>query len=278
MTRPQFGHFDHSKLGLALAGQKLPSPRVWKVSCASRELTAVILAGGLGTRLRSAYSQGPKCMAPVGGRNFLEYLLAWLCNTGIREVVLCIGYRGAQLRRWLGDGSQWGCRFKYSSESKPLGTAGAIKKAKRLVNSSTLLVMNGDSFIDLDLRAMLDFHRQSKALVTMAVARVGDASRFGSLSLGQGREITAFAEKGKPGEISRMAGESQLVNAGVYLVEKPMLKSIPRGKALSLERDVFPGLIGRGLYGFLSNGYFVDIGTPESFRKAQTDLPRRVNR
>jgi NDP-sugar pyrophosphorylase family protein len=238
----------------------------------------LILAGGRGTRLRSAFRSGPKSMAPVGKRPFLEYLLKWLRNAGLRDVILCVGYKKAEIQSWLGDGQNWGLRVKYSEEKSLLGTGGALKNAEKLVSSSLCLVVNGDSFLDVDLGAMFRFHRQRRAPATIALARVPDSTRYGTVTLDRSRHITSFQEKEKksPHKIDRTSHRAfQLINGGVYLLEKRVLVNIPPRRVVSLEKDIFPAMTGSRLYGFPSRGYFIDIGIPADFARAQTELPER---
>lgn len=240
------------------------------------ECPALVLAGGLGTRLRAAFGSGPKCMAPVGGRYFLEYLLAWLRSAGIKELILCVGYKRSQIRNWLGDGSKWGFHVQYSLEEKPLGTAGALKHAARLLTSDVCLVLNGDSFLGVDLREMYRFHRRHGAIATIALARVRNAVRYGTVQLDRRRRIVAFFEK-TPGLSKDPAprGGVQLINGGVYLVKKQLFDAILPAKPISLEKEVFRKLVGGHLYGFITRGYFIDIGVPSDFARAQAELPNR---
>ncbi len=243
------------------------------------ECQVLILAGGRGTRLRSSFRTGPKSMAPVGKRPFLAYLLRWLHDAGLRDVIVCVGYKKAQIQSWLGDGHNWGLRVKYSEEKKLLGTAGALKRAGKLVSSPLCLVVNGDSFLDANLRAMFRFHRQRRALATIALARVPDSTRYGAVTLDRSRRIIAFQEKEKnlPEKIDRASPRRfQLINGGVYLLKKQVLAAIPPRRAVSLEKEIFPGIAGHRLYGFVTQGYFIDIGVPADFARAQTELPRRL--
>ena len=155
----------------------------------------MILAGGLGSRLRPAYAAGPKTLAPVGGRPFLDYLLNWLRAEGVEEVILCVGYKWLRIQRHVGSGRKWGLRVKYSIERKLLGTAGALKKAGEMLDGERAFVINGDTFLDVNLRKMSAFHRNQKGWATLAVAKVADARRFGTLRLDSRSRIVLFVEK-----------------------------------------------------------------------------------
>jgi len=230
-------------------------------------VTAAILAGGLGTRLRSVVAHQPKVLAEVGGRPFLSYLLDQLADAGLRTVVLCTGYMGEQVEVAFGE-SHRGVRLLYSQEPTPLGTGGAVRFAMSRLASSTVLLLNGDSICQADLGALWSAHRASGSRATLVLVRVDDASRFGQVELDDAGNVLRFEEKGGrtgPGWI----------NAGVYLIERRMLEAIPPGPAVSLERDVFPTWIGAKLLGWRSTGRFLDIGTPESYRAAADFLAAR---
>jgi D-glycero-alpha-D-manno-heptose 1-phosphate guanylyltransferase len=240
--------------------------------------TAVILAGGLGTRLRAAYAAGPKSMAPVAGRPFLDYLLRWLQSQGVKEVILCVGYKRTHIQRYVGKGSKWGLRVAYSIEEELLGTGGAVKKAERLIPGATLFVINGDTFLGVNLKEMMKFHQNRGALATLAAVNVADHRRYGSLTLdGQGR-ITAFIEKGDMDASNKSEKGKRPINGGVYVFEKKLLSKIRTHGPVSLEKNVFPRLVAsknKQVYGFLRDAYFVDIGVPSDLRRAQSGLPER---
>jgi NDP-sugar pyrophosphorylase family protein len=187
---------------------------------------ALILAGGLGKRLRSAYAAGPKAMAPVGTRPFLDYLLHWLRAEGVQEVILCVGYMRSSIERHVGSGRKWGLRVKYSIDRKLLGTAGALKKAGAMLGSNRAFVINGDTFLDVNLREMSAFHRDRRAWATLAVAKVTDARPFGTLRLDSRDRITLFLEKSAGDRNDACARSKWQINGGVYLIEKKLLGGI----------------------------------------------------
>ncbi len=226
------------------------------------DVTAVILAGGLGTRLRSAVADRPKVLAEVAGQPFLERLFEQLQGFGIRNVVLCVGYMAEQIELLYPE------RFKdlsiaYSRERALLGTAGALRFAYEHITTDRALVMNGDSFCDFNFRAFKAFHDEKEAEASVLLTYVDDCSRYGSVALDSDKKIESFIEKSG-------AGGAGFINAGAYLIERPLIKEIPCGRVLSLEKDIFPGWIGRPFFGFASNApMFIDIGTPQSFQRAQ---------
>jgi NDP-sugar pyrophosphorylase family protein len=225
-------------------------------------VTAAVLAGGLGTRLRPVVADRPKVLAPVAGRPFLAHLLYQLRRAGVREAVLLVGYGAEQVRDEFGD-SHGGMRLAYSAEPEPLGTGGAVRLALPLLRSETVLLLNGDSYCDLDLAAFLRFHRERRAGASLALTHVQNASRFGRVVTGSGDRVERFEEKDPtpaPGWI----------NAGVYLLARSLIESIPSGRAVSLEREALPGWVAAGgAFGFPGGGRFIDIGVPESFAAAQ---------
>lgn len=225
---------------------------------------AVILAGGFGTRLGSLASEVPKPMLDVAGRPFLEYLIVQLRRHGYRRVVLCTGHRARVVTEHFGGGEQWGIEIDYSAEDEPRGTAGALKLAEPLLEGERWLVMNGDSFFDVPLNRLLDAHVAAAALATLALAAVPDPRRYGGVALGPGTEVRAFVEKDE--RAANIGGGRRLyINGGIYAIERPVLELIAADRAVSLEREVFPRLVGHGLHGLPLEGSFTDIGVPEAY-------------
>ncbi|MEO0108895.1 MAG: nucleotidyltransferase family protein [candidate division WOR-3 bacterium] len=219
----------------------------------------MILAGGLGTRLKPVIGTLPKCMAPVGGRPFLEYLVHAYRNQGAEEIILCTGYRSQPIFDHFGDGRQFGIRITYSHELAPLGTAGALKKAEPLVQRDSFMVSNGDSFLDIDTAALLDYHESRKSMATIALVHVPNTSRYGRVELGPDNQVVAFTEK------ARESGPG-LINAGVYVFHREVLARIPSDRPVSLENETLPSLTKGPVFGYQTNSLFVDIGTPEDYR------------
>jgi len=236
------------------------------------DIPVLILAGGLGTRLRPIFDSGPKSMAPVGGRPFLEYLFLKIGESGFRKVLMCVGYGRSQIEAWVGDGTKWGLRVGYSVEPEPLGTAGAIKFAAEMIDGETLLVLNGDSFLAVDLWKLVQAHLESKVRATIALARVRDSTRYGTVEMTSQGRIKAFLKK-RPVVVG--SDEWHLVNGGVYVFDRSVLDMVPEARAVSLEREIFPQLVEKGVKGFISDGYFIDIGLPDDFKRAQTELQER---
>jgi mannose-1-phosphate guanylyltransferase len=226
---------------------------------------AVVLVGGEGTRLRPLTYTTPKPMLPIANRPFLEHQVEHLRAHGIDRIVLACGYKPDAIR------AHFGSELEYVVEPEPLGTGGAIAYAAREAGvSETFVACNGDVLTDLDLTALVAFHRDRRARMTIALHPVDDPSRYGVVATGADGAVTAFIEKPPPGTTTVRA-----INAGTYVAEPDVLDLIPSGGAVSVEYDVFPRLVGQGLFALADEGPWRDIGTPESFLAANLErMPR----
>lgn len=222
-------------------------------------MIAVVLVGGEGTRLRPLTHTTPKSMLPVVNRPFLEHQIEHLRSHGVDRIVLACGYRPDAIRAHFGDA------LEYVVEPEPLGTGGAIAHAARGL-AQTFVVANGDVLTDLDLAALVRFHRDRRARMTIALHPVSDPSRYGVVVTDSEGAVTAFAEKPAPGTVA-----ANTINAGTYVVEPDVLDLIPDGRSVSLEYEVFPALVGAGLYARSFTGYWRDIGTPASYLDANVE-------
>ncbi len=225
------------------------------------ELPVAILAGGLGTRLRSVVSDLPKVLAPVCGRPFLAWWLDAIARHGPRDVVLCTGYMAEKVEEAMGT-THGPLRLHYSAEKEPLGTGGCLRQAWECFRPETMLVLNGDSFCAPDLAAFYQSFQESGAAAGMVLLEMDDTSRYGRVDLAETSRVTSFSEKGQAG--------SGWINAGVYLLRSALLEQLPHGLPSSIERDHFPNWIGRGITGFKYSGPFLDIGTPETYIEAES--------
>jgi len=225
------------------------------------DATAVVLAGGLGTRLRATIGDRPKVLAEVRGRPFLAYLLDRLCAAGVGEIVVSIGHRAAEVRTAFGTAYR-GRPLRYAEEPSPLGTAGALRALLPRLGSDPVLVLNGDSCCEIDLADLWAWHAERGANATICLAHVADTRRFGRVTVNEHGGIERFVEKGD-------AAGAGWINAGIYVFSRALLAAVPPGHPVSLEREILPAWIGRGLYGRRVAGRFIDIGTADSYRAAQ---------
>jgi D-glycero-alpha-D-manno-heptose 1-phosphate guanylyltransferase len=229
---------------------------------------AFVLCGGHGTRLRSVLADRPKSMALISGTPFLQLLLDRLRSQGVGEVILGTGYMAEKIEGYLGCRNKFAMRLRYSREDEPLGTGGALKLAEPLI-SDPVLVLNGDSYVEWSFVSMLELFTAKDADMVIGLQAVADVARYGSVALDHDGRITQFVEKGA-------AAGPGLINAGVYLLRKQIVHDLPAGTAISLEREVFPSLLHRRVYGLVCTGLFIDIGIPDDLKRAQALLASRV--
>jgi NDP-sugar pyrophosphorylase family protein len=220
-----------------------------------------ILAGGLGTRIGSMVNDRNKVAASINGRPFIFFILDLLCASNVERVVICSGYKGDDLAARIGNHYKT-IELIYSKEQKPLGTAGALRLALPHFADHTIIAMNGDSYLDLDLRDLITYHRKIGSKTTIASVWVEDASRYGKLEIDSQNRVKAFLEK-------QNECHAGYINAGIYVLEPQMLVEIPEGIPFSLEHEIFPQWANKRLYAYRHKGTFIDIGIPESYMYAQ---------
>ena len=229
-------------------------------------MQALILAGGEGTRLRPLTSTVPKPVLPLAGRPFLVFMIDWLARHGVDDVILSCGFLSDRVEAVLGD-IYGGIRLRYVHEEEPLGTGGPVKLAETEgLLDERFLVLNGDVLTDMDVTAQIARHLEMGARTTLALIEVEETSSYGVVPTEPDGRVIAFLEK-TSGQVP-----TQRINAGCYVMEREVLEMIPAGQPCSFERDVFPELVGSGLYGFAAEGYWMDIGTPERYLQATWDL------
>jgi mannose-1-phosphate guanylyltransferase len=234
-------------------------------------MKAVILVGGEATRLRPLTCNTPKIMIPVLNRPFFEHLVTYLKKHNIVDIILAVGKSPEQVQDYFGDGSKLGIRLTYSIENLPLGTAGAVKNAERLLDDS-FFVLNGDIFTDIDLSRMMRLHRENKAIVSLALTPVEDPTIYGVVETDSEGRVKRFIEKPSRDKVT-----TNMINAGIYILEPDILSYIGPGTFSMFERDVFPLLLekGQAMYGYPFQDYWIDIGTPDKYLKLHHDLLRR---
>lgn len=226
-------------------------------------MEAIILAGGFGTRLSHIVSDVPKPMAPVDNKPFLDYILKYLTESGINKIIIAVGYKQEVIKQHLGIKYD-NCEIEYSSEDKPLYTGGAIKKALKLCKEDNVFVVNGDTFFNVSLNKMAIFHKQNRSNLTVALKELNNFDRYGTVEIDENFRITSFKDKNHT--------DSGKINGGLYLMNKGLLDKINEEK-FSFETDFMEKCTGQfRVYGFLSQGYFIDIGIEQDFNKAQLDF------
>lgn len=237
-------------------------------------MQAILLCGGMGTRLRSVVSDRPKPMADICGKPFLQYLLEMLRDKGITEVIFALGYMGEMIEEYFRDGSAFGLKIAYSYEEEPLGTGGAIRNALPKILEEEVLVLNADTYFPMDYQGLYHFHQENDGDFSLATRAVPDISRYGAVRRDAAGRILAWNEKLEDGG-QPLAGE---INGGIYVMKKSLIAEIPEGKQ-SLEQDCIPKWLSEGkrIFGLPFDGYFMDIGIPKDYQQFITDVEQGKN-
>lgn len=236
-----------------------------------QDMDIVILCGGQGERLRSVIGEQPKALAKIGERTFLDILIDNILQYGFKRIILSVGYLRKQIKSHFDSYKDF--EIIFSEEEKPLGTGGALKKAKPIIRTNPFIVTNGDSICKVDLRNFFDFHIEKSALLSIVLVRSRITQDYGSITLDDSKKIISFNEKGD-------ARSESLISAGIYLFQKDIFSHMPKQNHFSLEYDFFPKIIKNNSFGFLSEDEFIDIGTPERYEKAimllRNSSPKKV--
>ncbi|MGH3320537.1 MAG: sugar phosphate nucleotidyltransferase [Streptosporangiaceae bacterium] len=232
-------------------------------------MKAVVMAGGEGTRLRPMTANQPKPLLPIVNRPIMLHVLRLLRRHGFTETVVTVQFLAALVRNYFGDGEELGMRLSYATEDQPLGTAGSVKNAEDALRDEPFLVISGDALTDIDLTDMIRFHRGKGALVTIGLKRVADPLEFGIIIADDEGRVQRFLEKPTWGQVF-----SDTVNTGIYVMEPEVLDAVPAGETIDWSRDVFPRLVkdGAPVYGYVADGYWEDVGTHDSYIRAQADV------
>src|SRR3989344_3247372 len=226
-------------------------------------MKALILAGGFGTRLKEVAGDVPKPMVMIAGKPFLEHQLLYLKDQEIEDIIIAVYHMSNKIKSYFGDGSRWGLDITYSEEEYPLGTAGAIKKAEKYLND-TFLVLNGDSYSQIDIKKLLEFHKSKKSNFTISLTKSNNAGHYGSVVL-DGSKVRDFIEKKE--------SLNSFVSTGFYMFEPIIFNFMEPDKNISIEKEIFPRLAKQdSLYGYIHEGYFMDIGRPETYSKFKEDV------
>jgi len=234
-------------------------------------MEAILLCGGLGTRLRSVVSDRPKPMADIAGKPFLHYLVKMLSESGVKHLIFALGYMGEQIEAYFQSGEEYGLSISYSYEDSPLGTGGAIRNALSKVSGENVLVLNADTYFHTDYESLLREQLKNKAAMTIASRKIEDISRYGAILKDESGRILRWNEKKSSDQVETpRPGE---INGGIYVMQKSLIEKIPEGKQ-SLENDCIPAWLEDGLYlqAIPSDGYFMDIGIPEDYAQFKEDV------
>ena len=234
-------------------------------------MEAILLCGGLGTRLRSVVSDRPKPMADIAGKPFLHYIVKMLSESGVKHLIFALGYMGEQIEAYFQSGEDYGLSISYSYEDSPLGTGGAIRNALSKVSAENVLVLNADTYFHTDYESLLREQIKNKAAMTIASRKIEDISRYGAILKDESGRILRWNEKMSSDQAEAPCpGE---INGGIYVMQKSLIEKIPEGKQ-SLENDCIPAWLEDGLYlqAVPSDGYFMDIGIPEDYAQFKEDV------
>ena len=227
-------------------------------------MQALILAGGLGSRLGNIVKNTPKPFLEVNKSPFILKIVERLIGQGIKEIIFCLGYKPQKIINFFGDGSSWGIKFSYVIEDKLMGTAGAVRGAYEKISGSSIIVLNGDSFCYFDIPNLSEQHHLNNADVTFSVLKKNNPEKYGLVLFDENMRVYKFLEKSKDHK-----NKASYINAGVYILKKKLIKKIDKTKPISLENDFFPNNLDKNLQAFvIENRKFIDIGTLKSLNKA----------
>ena len=236
------------------------------------EPQAVILAGGLGTRLKPITETIPKPMVKILGKPFLEYKINQVRNCGVKRIILCVGYLGNVIEDYFGDGNKFGVDLEYAHEKELLGTAGAIKNAEDLIDTDSFVVMNGDTHSNVNLKNLFIFHKTHNHPITMVVASATNPSEQELVEIDDNKIVVEFHKRDTPEHKAYLARDIlRTINAGVYVFDRRILNSIARGEKVSLEKDIFPKFV-KEIVGFEYGGYLKDLANIQFCEELKKDL------
>ncbi|MDD5659278.1 MAG: NDP-sugar synthase [Actinomycetota bacterium] len=232
-------------------------------------MKAVILAGGFGTRIRPLTYLNPKPMLPLVNKPFMHNFISWIKSHDIKDIILSTGYLPEIFENYFKEEKDLGIKMTFVTEEVPLGTCGAVKNVEDHLDNESFMVFNGDVLSDIDLNDMIRYHKDKKSDITIALTPVEDPTSYGLVPLDKDGRVEKFLEKPSWDEIT-----TNLINAGTYIIERKLLDLVPEGENYSFERGLFPNAleIGYSIYGYVSNAYWLDLGTPEKYIQAHQDI------
>ena len=227
-------------------------------------MQAIILAGGIGSRLGNLVKDTPKPFLEVNGNPFILKIVERLINQGVNDIIFCLGYKPQKIKNFFGDGSRWKIKVTYVVEDKLMGTAGAIRGAYEKILETNVIILNGDSFCYFDIPKLFKKHHLNNADATLSIIKTKNVEKYGLILFNRDMKIKEFIEKPKKNK-----KKINYINAGVYIIKKSLIKEIDNSKPVSLEKDFFPNILNKNLQAYiLKNEKFIDIGTPKSLNKA----------
>ncbi|OGW81900.1 MAG: hypothetical protein A3G33_05325 [Omnitrophica bacterium RIFCSPLOWO2_12_FULL_44_17] len=233
------------------------------------DIDVLILCGGKGKRIRKICPHLPKPMAKIGSRHFLDIMLGYLAGFGFKRFILAVGYKANVIKGYYRKKKPTGIEICFSEEKKPLDTGGAVKYAAKQIKSKEFFVLNGDSFCEFEPIKFLKFHRGKKACISILLQKVAIGGDYGRVAVDRSSRIVSFDEKNP-------SARNCFINAGIYLFDRKTFYLMPKRERFSLERDFFPSLAGKRIFGFRNRGFFIDIGTPERYATANKYFSRTV--
>ena len=238
-------------------------------------MKAVIIAGGLGTRLRPLTYNTPKPIVPVANLPFVVHQIELLRQHGVDEIILNLHYLSDNIKKILDDGKEWGVKIRYSIEATPLGTAGAVKNAEEYFGDEPIVVFNGDVLTDINISQIVDYHKKKKASITLTLTRVEDPTSYGLIKTSPEGKVERFIEKPSWEQLANI-GAIDTINAGIYIIDPAIFRHVPKGVEYSFERQLFPDLLESGvpIFGYTTDRYWIDIGQPDQYRQAHEAILR----
>lgn len=233
-----------------------------------KKIKAMVLAAGLGTRLRPLTELISKPMAPIVNKPVMEHIIELLVEHNFKDIICNLHWYPEAIKNYFGDGSKWGVNITYSYEEELLGTAGGVKNVEEFFEGNTLLVLSGDALTDIDLKDLVRFHKKRRGIATLVLTRVEDSSQFGVALMDENKRIYGFQEKPLSGQ-----AKSNLANSGIYVFEYEIFKYMPKGVFLDFARDLFPELLKRDIpyFGYEHNRYWNDVGSLEEYQQGNFD-------
>ena len=240
---------------------------IYKNRTSIKNIDIIILAGGLGTRLRSIIGNNPKCLSPVNGQPFIHFLMDQYVAQGFKRFIVSVGYQKEKVIKSLKFRKD--CKIIFCEEYEPLGTGGAIKKSEQYITSNNVIIINGDSFINLNTDHLVNWHYKMESDCTIVATEIENSNRYGTIEIGKKSRLVGFKEKND-------TSSQGLVNAGIYVMNKSIFNLMPDEKPFSVELEFFPKILNESTYAYICNKELIDIGTPDSYKKFMENYQKYI--